>query len=81
MGLFQERFEAWEAADFAAYEPSKWASKRFNLERGRVRRRLISLLEQMVSGGQVETSDLEIWTSRDHPNFFNKHKVDRQTQS
>ncbi len=78
MGLFQERFEAWEAADFAAYEPAKWASKRFNLERGRVRRRLISLLEQVAIEGAMDTAGLELWTSRDHPNFFNRHKVDQQ---
>ena len=78
MALFKERFDTWSAADLAAYEPQKWASKRFNLERGRVRLRLISLLEQVAERAELDTAGLEIWTSRDHPNIFNSHKVERQ---
>ena len=78
MALFKERFDTWSAADLAAYEPHKWASKRFNLERGRVRLRLISLLEQIAERAELPTEGLEIWTSRDHPNIFNSHKVERQ---
>lgn len=78
MALFKERFDSWSAADLAAYEPQKWASKRFNLERGRVRLRLISLLEQIAERAQLPIEGLEIWTSRDHPNIFNSHKVERQ---
>ena len=47
MGLFDERFDGWQASDFAAFEQRKWSSNRFNLERGRVRRRLIDLLAQV----------------------------------
>ena len=78
MALFEERFDVWQAADLAAYEPRKWSSKRFNLERGRVRSRLISLLEQIASAAALHTEGLEIWTSRDHPNIFNSHRVDHQ---
>ena len=68
--LFDERFEGWLAADFDAFAERKWASNRFNLERGRVRSRLLDLLGQVRSktalqdGLELEHDDLAIsWQS------------------
>ena len=78
MGLFDERFERWEADDFAAFEERKWASRRFNLERGKVRRRLIDLMRQAESVSGLDVEGLAIWTSPDHPRLSNGHKVQWQ---
>ena len=75
MALFDERFDGWLASDFEAFEQRKWASNRFNLERGRVRLRLIDLLQQVQRTAQLDLDGLEIWTSPDHPKLSNGHKV------
>jgi hypothetical protein len=76
VALFEETFEAWTGADFDAYVETKWRSNRFNLERGRVRQRVMSLVEQATQGRDL--AGLELWTSRDHPAFVNAHTVDHQ---
>jgi len=85
LALFEERFQAWAAADFDAYAEAKRKSNRFNLERGRVRQRCLSLLEQALAHAtdavpelRATGADLELWTSRDHPAFVNDHQVVRQ---
>ncbi len=75
MALFDERFDGWQAADFAAFETRKWTSNRYNLERGRVRLRLIDLLEQVRAQTGSCLQGLDIWTSPDHPKLSNGHKV------
>lgn len=75
MALFDERFDGWQAADFDAFAERKWASNRFNLERGRVRLRLIDLLTRMQTIAGVQTDSVELWTSPDHPKLSNGHRV------
>jgi len=77
MALF-EAFDRWTDADFDAYAEAKWRSNRFNRERGAVRQRLASLLEQAVAQAGAQLGDLELWTSRDHPAFVNAHQVTHQ---
>ncbi len=78
MALF-ERFERWQAEDFDAYMASKWASNRFNPDRGRVRERLRSLVEQAVAADGGLADGLEVWASRHDPCIFNQHAVRAQT--
>lgn len=78
MALFAESFERWVASDFDAYKEEKWRSNRFNLERGRVRERLISALQQALVISQQSSDGLDLWTSSDHPVLFNDHQVSRQ---
>ncbi|GEM_PF-3365005 len=75
MALFDERFDGWQAADFDAYLQKKWASNRFNLERGRVRLRLIDLLGQLADRAGIENAQATVWTSPDHPKLSNGHRV------
>ncbi len=78
MALFSESFDCWLASDFDAYKEEKWRSNRFNLERGRVRERLISALQQALAIAQQTSDGLDLWTSSDHPVLFNDHQVSRQ---
>jgi len=67
-------FSGFSPKAFEAFEPHKWASNRFNLERMMVRdqlRALGSLLEPALCAGRT----LE-WDVTPHvPNIFNAHKV------
>ena len=47
--MFDERFDGWTPKDFEAYAKTKWRSNRFNLERQRVRLRLMDLLERATA--------------------------------
>jgi hypothetical protein len=78
LGLFDEKFVAWQSADFDAYIEKKWASRRYNLERARVRHRLISLLEQVAEVAALDIAGEETWTGRDHPCVFNNKRVQSQ---
>ena len=82
MGLFGEGFEAFAASDFDAFLASKRSSRRFNLERGRVRARALALLdaalEQLASQGSAWPG-FEPWSSLDHPSIFNGQSVICQT--
>ena len=77
MALF-EAFDHWTQADFDAYAQPKWRSNRFNRERGEVRQRLTSALEQARAHAAAPLGDLALWTSRDHPAFVNGHEVRHQ---
>lgn len=77
MALF-EAFDHWTQADFDAYAQTKWRSNRFNRERGEVRQRLTSALEQARAHSDAPLGDLALWTSRDHPAFVNGHEVRHQ---
>ncbi len=76
--MFDERFTGWLATDFDAYVERKWRSNRFNLERGRVRMRLLDLLRRAAESAEVDTEGFELWSSYDHPSFFNGHVVRAQ---
>jgi hypothetical protein len=78
MSLF-EPFAAWEAADFDAFAEPKWRSNRFNLERARVRHRLLSLVDQALTAAALDRAGLDIWSSLDHPALVNDHAVRQQT--
>lgn len=74
--MFDERFEGWVADDFAAYDERKWRSNRFNLERRRVRARLVDLVTRAAAN--LPSEGLEVWSGLDHPSFFNGHAVSSQ---
>ncbi|MCO4761772.1 MAG: hypothetical protein KC502_09725 [Myxococcales bacterium] len=73
--VFEERFDGWMASDFDAYLERKWRSNRFNLERGRVRSRLTDALKRAARQAGVDTDGWTLWSSLDHPSFFNGHVV------
>lgn len=87
MSLFDERFDRWQASDFEAYAPAKQRSNRFNLQRSRVRQRLVSLLEQALDAAEgpwppraeLGAHGLQIWSSLDHPHILNDKVVCLQT--
>lgn len=74
MALF-ERFERWQPEDFDAFLAPKWASNRFNVERGRVKERLRSAFEQIGERQPELLQGLDVWVSRHDPCFFNQHSV------
>lgn len=74
MALF-ERFERWQPEDFDAFLAPKWASNRFNVERGRVKERLRSAFEQISERQPELLQGLDVWVSRHDPCFFNQHSV------
>lgn len=71
-------FEGLIATDFDAYEESKWASNRFNLERMRAREHAQSLAHTALPSEMLGRLQLVMDASQDHPTIFNHHRVDSQ---
>ncbi|MCA9670880.1 MAG: KOW motif-containing protein [Myxococcales bacterium] len=72
-------FPGFSGADFDAYQPQKWQSRVFNLERLQVKQKLSQLgrtfaPEMLASDGSL----LELELSNESPALWNQHKVECQ---
>lgn len=72
-------FDGFEARDFEAYAPTKWQSNAYNLERMRVKDKLVSLGQQL-SPLQPSTDSplLSCEVSVEHPALWNNNTVSDQ---
>ncbi len=72
-------FDGFEVCDFEAYAPSKWQSNVFNLERMRVKDKLVSLGQQLSPLQPSEESPpLTCEVSVEHPALWNNNTVSDQ---
>jgi len=70
-----DEFPGLTGEDFDTFEPRKWSSNRFNLERMKVRAKLDAMGRQL--GRQLADSleGLSFSTTLDHPHIFNRQQV------
>lgn len=72
-------FDGFEARDFEAYAPSKWQSNVFNLERMRVKDKLVSLGQQLSPlQPSADSPLLSCEVSVEHPALWNSNTVSDQ---
>lgn len=72
-------FDGFEARDFEAYAPSKWQSNAFNLERMRVKDKLVSLGQQLSPvQPSTDSPPLSCEVSVEHPALWNNNTVSEQ---
>jgi len=73
-GSLQE-FSGFDAAAFAAFEESKWASHAYNRERLEVKLNLSALGRQLLAGLERRLAPLRGELSDERPSVFNGHRV------
>ncbi|MFO0723774.1 MAG: hypothetical protein U1E65_08340 [Myxococcota bacterium] len=71
-------FEGFKEADFRAYEPKKWSSNAFTLERRLAKDKLLALARAVRDGFETELADLELHATDEKPSVANGKKVDSQ---
>jgi hypothetical protein len=71
-------FQGFLAADFAAYEPKKWASNAYTLERRRAKDKLLSLSRAVQDELKDDLGGLELGASDEAPTVANARKVEAQ---
>lgn len=71
-------FQGFTAADFNAYEPKKWASNAYTLERRRAKDALLALSRAVQSELEDELRGLELGASDESPTVANARRVEAQ---
>ena len=71
-------FEGFQDADFRAYEPKKWSSNAFTLERRLAKDKLLALARAVRERLDAEVADLELHATDEKPSVANGKKVDAQ---
>lgn len=74
-GISKDAFEGFAPEDFDAFDPRKWRSNRFNLERMRVRDKLASLGRAVLAEIPEVADRLRLEQSDPTPSIFNGHEV------
>jgi hypothetical protein len=75
MALAAREFMGFDAKDFDAFEEPKWSSNRFNLERMRVREKLLALQRQYGTAFEAAGVPIESSVGLDHPTILNNKRV------
>lgn len=75
MGFPGSEFRGFEAKDFDAFEEHKWSSNRFNLERMRVREKLVALQKMYATAFEAAGVPIESSVGLDHPTILNNKRV------
>jgi uncharacterized protein YktB (UPF0637 family) len=72
-------FSGFTSKDFEAYQPNKWESNAFNLERLQVKEKLAALGRQLIPGlAMADGAPLELELSAEHPAVWNQRRVSNQ---
>lgn len=72
-------FQGFAAQDFQAYEPKKWSSNAYTLERRRAKDKLLALSRAVGQELEEELAGLELGASDEAPTVANGRKVDAQS--
>jgi hypothetical protein len=75
MVLPGREFTGFDAKDFDAFEEHKWSSNRFNLERMRVREKLLALQRAYATAFEAAGVAIESSVGLDHPTILNNKRV------
>ncbi len=70
-----DSFPGFGPEDFDAFDPKKWGSNRFNLERMKTRAKLEGLGRHLEKRLGDASGGLVFATTMDHPHIFNQNKV------
>lgn len=71
-------FPGFEPADFDAFEPKKWSSNAYTLERRRAKDRLLALVRAVGDDLATDLDGLELGASEEAPSVANGRKVRAQ---